>query len=684
MRSIGAPLAVWLLATTATVSAQPGRFDAPAGAAAKPPRWGFNGALGFGGAGGDFSSILQEPISGELGLFRTQGPWRFGVGLSFGSFTMKAPYEHEDEWGFQQVYLSATRMLRKEGRLRPYLQVRGGVARLHPRSELFDMDPPPADFETGDSPARPANGFSIGLVPGVEWNLNRSVALDLSAGLTYFSVSEYDLAPVNAGTASSGSAFQGRIGVRWHPDDGYPSGPASAGAPDKPRDAWGVAHNYGWAAGETLGINLFSSAFNEYHRNANFNQISPRSWWANLEEGFTFDDNEFRTNQFIHPFNGAAYFNSARSNGLGYWTSSVYAVSGALFWECCGETHPMSFNDLIATGIGGIALGEMQYRLSSEILDNRSGGKTRVFKEVSSFLVDPVRGFNRVLSGRSGASHDNPTDPIDWRPEQGASLLMVGGRVIGQGESISENTKSYFNVAFDHAYGSPFDNPRRKPFDSMDVVLQLSAGEKVPLNVVRISGDLWEKPFGNEAAPDHVFALTQRFDYMNNTAFEFGGQSLGATLHSRFRLSPNLGLSTRVDGLGLILGAVNSEYAKIADVPDRERLREYDYGPGLGASAQSSLTLGGKPLVSLFYRFQWISVSNGSVFSKGQSSMGSDANHYIQAAGARLIAPILGGLGLGADGTLFLRKSRYSFPGFHDIDQRNPQLRAFVAWNDAR
>jgi hypothetical protein len=657
--------------------------EPPAAPAARPARWGFSGNLGFGTVGGDFDNILKEPISGEMNLFRTQGPWRFGLGVSFGSFRMETPYEAELEWGFQRTYLSATRMLRTEGRFRPYLQVRGGMARLHARSELFNIDPLPPDFEIGNSTTKPHNGFGVDFVPGFEWALNRSFALDFSGSFGYFSVDEVDFSPINKPAGSSGTVFEGRIGVRWHPDDGYPSGPASAGSPDKPRDAWGVAHNYGWAAGEVLGINLFSSAFNEYMRNGNFNQISPRSWWENIDHGFAFDNNEFRTNQFIHPFNGAAYFNSARSNGLDYWKSSGYALLGAFFWECCGETHPMSFNDMMSTGIGGIALGEMQYRLSSQILSNRATGKGRFFKELGAFFVDPVREFNRILSGRNGEQHDNPKDPMDWRPPNGASLLMVGARTIGEGKSISENTKTYFNIGFDHAYGSPFDNTRRKPFDYMDVALQLSGQEKVPLNVVRISGDIFSKPLGDAAAPNHVLALTQRFDYMNNNAFEFGGQSLAATLYSRFRLSDKMGLSTRLDGLGLLLGAVNSEYAKFADVPDQERLREYDYGPGLGASAQAALSRSGRPLLMLLYRFQWISVSNGSIYSKGESSEGSDANHYIQAAGARLVIPIRGRFGFGADGFVFLRKSRFSFPGFRDIDQRNPQARVFLAWNDA-
>jgi hypothetical protein len=32
---------------------------------------------------------------------------------------------------------------------------------------------------------------------------------------------------------------------------------------------------------------------------------------------------------------------------------------------------------------------------------------------------------------------------------------------------------------------------------------------------------------------------------------------------------------------------------------------------------------------------------------------------------------------------VFLRKSRYSAPGFQDIDQRNPQVRVFLPFNSA-
>src|SRR5262249_22305798 len=153
-----------------------------------------------------------------------------------------------------------------------------------------------------------------------------------------------------------------------------------------------------------------SGAINEYLRNGNFNQTSPRSWWRNIKEGFTYDDNDFRTNQFLHSYNGGVYFNSARTNGLNFWTSAAYATFGAFYWECCGETHPMSYNARIATSFGGFTMGEMTYRLSSEILDNQATGKKRVFKEAAGFLVAPIRGINRLISGRASSTYDNPTD----------------------------------------------------------------------------------------------------------------------------------------------------------------------------------------------------------------------------------------------------------------------------------
>ena len=167
--------------------------------------------------------------------------------------------------------------------------------------------------------------------------------------------------------------------------------------------------------------------FNEYVRDANFNQISPRSFWANFEEGFTYDDNKFKTNQLVHPFNGSTYYNAARANGIGFWGSSAMALAGAFVWECCGETHPMSFNDMISTGFGGIARGEVAHRISSLILDNTSRGKGRFGREAAALLLDPDPRLQPAGLGRRERGEGQPDrTPTTIGPTSSSSCAPAG------------------------------------------------------------------------------------------------------------------------------------------------------------------------------------------------------------------------------------------------------------------
>ncbi len=86
----------------------------------------------------------------------------------------------------------------------------------------------------------------------------------------------------------------------------------------------------------------------------------------------------------------------------------------------------MSYNDMIATGIGGMAFGESMYRISSRILDNTATGSGRTWREIGAFLVDPFRGFNRIVSGRASRVQGNPSDPYDKRPAALRRLFRCG------------------------------------------------------------------------------------------------------------------------------------------------------------------------------------------------------------------------------------------------------------------
>jgi hypothetical protein len=664
--------------------------EAGASAAKEPAMWGFNGSFGTGGAGGDFGNLLVKPITWDFAFFRQKGAWRFGGGVTFESFKMKEPYQDELEWGFQQVYLSGTRLFNAEGTVRPYVQLRGGLASLRPRSELFMMDPLPPDWKKGQATQARSTGFAVGVVPGLEVKLSRAAWLDASASLTYFSVSDYDLSPVGQPPRGSGTAVEGRLGVTWFPNAGE-QGEGFAGGP---RDAWGVKRSYGWAAGEVLAINNLAGVSAQYMRNVDWSETSPRSWWDNIQYGFAYDSDDFKTNQWIHPFNGAAYYNASRANGIAFWPSTLIAGFGAFEWEMAGETQRMSFNDMFSTAIGGIALGEVQYRLSSEILNNQTQGKGRLLREIGALVVDPVRGLNRFVSGDAKRQGDNPVDHQDWRPPGETNFVAVGYRTIrdtatatlASGEKdISRETDHTATVLLNHDYGDVFDNPRRKPYDYIDFTGELNIGGTFALENVQIRGNLFSWPLGDKSSPNHVLAVVQHFEYLNNPAYKFGSQSIGPALLSRFRLSDRWTLRTRVDGVvGLLLAGINSEYSYLADVPNQERLREYDYGPGLGAAGSVSLLMSGRPLLTALYQFDWVSVTNGSVYDKGL--VGLDATHDIQAVGVRLVIPIKGSLGIGGDLYEFLRDSDFTFTDsvtgterIEHVRQRNPQLNVYVA-----
>jgi hypothetical protein len=688
-------------------SASPARSQeqkAPAAPLEAGGAWHLYGGLGYGGIGGGYGEILKEPIQFELRLSKATkgGAWRFGGGMQFGSNDTADTYfppavrgDH-NEWAHFETFGSVTRIFNPRSSFRPYLQARIGIVRVHPRSPVFN-NKPPEEVETGDSPTLATNGIGFTLQPGFEWYIGKTLSLDAGVFWNLYKTGEYDLSPLGLEPVSSGHEWGVRAGLAWQPFAEQPPEGAK-GAPsrdasgkllplppaDEHHDSWGVRKSLGWATVEMLGINFGSAMVNEYVRDANFNQISPRSFWANFQEGFTYDDNKFKTNQLVHPFNGSTYFNSARANGQGFWTSSAMSVVGAFVWECCGETHPMSFNDMVSTGIGGIARGEVLYRASSLILDNTKTGGGRITREALAFLTNPVRGLNRVVSGDASEVQGNPVDPYDWRPDFQLAL-RAGGRAIGEGSSISENTHKYgfFELALN--YGNPWDSERHSPYDRFDVVTQSNFGDKTRVGRLLIRGDLFTKRIGD--GKTHLLTLQQDFDYIDNEAYEYGGQALGPGLLSRYLLSSKYTLLTRLQAFGIILGAVKADYSFLADVAEQERLREYDYGPGVGTSIEGYLQRKNLPLLTARYRYSYISVSNGSTYSG--ANLGLGANHNVQQAQVKLEIPITAGLAVGADSSLFFRRSHYDVaqselprtpPGRYTVTQRNPEVRVFLSW----
>ena len=71
----------------------------------------------------------------------------------------------------------------------------------------------------------------------------------------------------------------------------------------------------------------------------------------------------------------------------------TFAIGGSAMWEMFMECEYPSTNDIIATPIGGAAIGEVLYRTSDMITDDRATGGERFGRGVRRF---PCQSYART------------------------------------------------------------------------------------------------------------------------------------------------------------------------------------------------------------------------------------------------------------------------------------------------
>jgi len=354
----------------------------------------------------------------------------------------------------------------------------------------------------------------------------------------------------------------------------------------------------------------------------------------------------------------------------------------------------MSFNDLVSTGIGVAAVGETLYRFSSMVFDNEATGMGRFWREAGGFLIDPIRGFNRIVSGQAWEVRPNPEDNMDRRPQGSYHDTAVGWRRSGNGHypSIAHDYTDYMYLRYQHEHGSVFDNSRRKPWDYFDTDVEFAADEKNPLIRFNIAGNWLTASVGEHGSQRHMVSITQHFEYENTFAYEYGGSSIGPTFFSDWGSWHGAQFETRLDILATILGAVNSDYSdSLAVVAEQERFREYDYGPGAGARVDFKVSHNHWPILTAGYRMHFIYVKNGSIFEGDKA--GLNARHWLHGVNVRLDSPpVHGGWGIGTEFKSFTRESHYKvfldqYPGY-SITQllkgTTPEILVYAHWSPPR
>jgi hypothetical protein len=323
-----------------------------------------------------------------------------------------------------------------------------------------------------------------------------------------------------------------------------------------------------------------------------------------------------------------------------------FTVAGSFMWEFFGEATRPSMNDLVNTSVGGFAIGEATYRLSNYML--QAHGKT-LFTAAAALLFNPVGGIHGLLSS------DTHNAGCDVLPSRLQGFYSVGYQHV-VGGSRRHNSQIAFAFAF--RYGDPFRGDYRSPFASFEIGGQLRSGYWQPLGQFRVQGLVYGKPIGDPGTANHIFGISQHLDFVDDEAFEFGGQSFSAGLLSRADLTGGLELRTSADVLGMVLGAVHSEYT--GPTP-----RTYDYGPGLGFKARAGLEHEVGAQLSAGYSGFWI-----------YSIAGAEAHHWIHILSTRLFVPAPGPLGATFEYVLHGRNSH--FRDFAHVQHWMPQFRVYL------
>ena len=352
----------------------------------------------------------------------------------------------------------------------------------------------------------------------------------------------------------------------------------------------------GSVALKVIATNMIIWTVDRFGMNNSWSHIGPASWKHNLKTGWEWDTDRLGMNFFHHPLSGAAFFNSARASGYSYFGSVPAAFFGSLMWEYFGETTRPAYNDLINTTASGALFGEILYRITSNILDDRTTGAERFFREFASSILNPARAVSRLLQGKM--TRVTPRDVYQKEPLNIA--LAAGGHWFNKGTKFGTGSASgILNVHLD--YGDPFEIRARKPFDFFKLRIDLSYGKNVGdrfLDNLVGYGLLFGKTV-HSGKLEMLIGTFQHYNYWDSKIFEISTLGFGGGIIAKWQFSKNSNFQSAFHLDVVPLGASNSPLIDIVEAG--VHLRDYDYSGGGEAKFEGTLNLAKMGQVTAIY-----------------------------------------------------------------------------------
>lgn len=362
---------------------------------------------------------------------------------------------------------------------------------------------------------------------------------------------------------------------------------------------------YSWwkPALRVLTSDVTNWAMDRYIFNYDWSRISPSTWKYNIQKGWEWDTDRFGINFIGHPYSGSYYFNIGRSNGYNFWQSFPFAVEGSLLWEYFGENTRPSINDIINTPVSGAFLGEIMYRVSSNILDDRATGSERVFRELLAAVVNPSRAFNRLTQGKM--FRVTPTEVYQKEPLN-VTLYMgihkINNKIGDVNKFATGATNAILHLQLD--YGDPFESRQRKPYDFFRGRIELGYGaNKYLISTINGYGLL---AGGTIKEGRLLGGLFQHFDYWHNNIFEVGSMGFGGGLISKMPLGEKSNIYSNIHLAVVPLAGNNTQFG-----PDTSDYRQYNFGGGLEGKMEERLNFGRWGTMGFTAFYYWIHTYDG-------------------------------------------------------------------------
>lgn len=443
------------------------------------------------------------------------------------------------------------------------------------------------------------------------------------------------------------------------------------------------------AAAEAAGINVLVHCFDRFVLAEEFAKVNMHTIKENFKHGFVWDNDQFSTNLFAHPYHGNLYYNSARSNGLNFWESVPYAFGGSLMWEFCGEREPPAINDLIATTCGGICIGEVTHRISSVILNDRTRGFRRFVREFGAFAVCPMRGFNRIVSGEAWHVRPDAKPYHDYKRFPIRLSVTAGARYLADDGSMFRGEWNPF-VGVEMEYGDPFSAKENKPYDFFTADVKVGMSSNQPLiNALHLMGRLWSAPVNTERRVEAEIGIYQHFNYYDSKPVKDGSNQTPYRISEAASFGPGMivrlpetgvleRLEQRMFISGILLGGTKSDYYNIID-------RDYNMGSGYSVKALTIMdfrNFGKFVLKSDYYRiYTWKGYEGKDLASIDPlflNSQGDRGNATLLVVNPRWEFELKNNMCLSASSSYFVRDTHYH--SHEDVSASTFEFRLGMTW----